>query len=120
MQSARRNRYALSNTCRQGAQAIVTQAFDTQASRLVAIKRVRFGPADERARESFQREVGMLQHLRHPHIVEMIAVDRDDDGNWYLVLEWLPENLGNVITRDGPFTWAEFWERFGRPILDAI
>jgi serine/threonine protein kinase len=91
------NRYALSNTSRQGAQAIVTQAYDTQAGRLVAIKRVRFGPADERSREAFQREVGMLQDLRHPHIVEMIAVDRDDDGDWYLVLEWLPDNLETVI-----------------------
>ena len=49
------NRYALSNTIREGAQAIVTQAFDMQLGRLVAIKRVRFGPADERAREAFQR-----------------------------------------------------------------
>src|ERR1700730_12061669 len=120
MQSARRNRYALSNTCRQGAQAIVTQAFDTQASRLVAIKRVRCGPADERARESFQREVGMLQDLTHPHIVEMIAVDRDDDANWYLVLEWVPDNLETVIRRHGPLTWNDFWERFGRPVLEAI
>jgi Protein kinase domain len=62
----------------------------------------------------------MLQDLRHPHIVEMIAVDRDDDGNWYLVLEWLPDNLETVIERAGSLTWNEFWERFGRPILDAI
>jgi hypothetical protein len=25
----------------------------------------------------------------------MIDVDRDDDGNWYLVLEWLLDNLEN-------------------------
>ena len=93
------NRYALSSTSRQGGQAIVTQAFDTQESRLVAIKRVRFGPADERARQGFRREVRMLQELHHPNIVEMIAVDRDDDGNWYLVLEWLPENLESEIKR---------------------
>jgi AAA domain/Protein kinase domain len=114
------NRYALSNISRQGAQAIVTQAFDTQTGRLVAIKQVRFGPADERAREGFQREVGMLQDLQHPHIVEMIAVDRDHDGNWYLVLEWLPENLESLINRVGPLTWNEFWEQFGHPILNAI
>jgi serine/threonine protein kinase len=79
-------RSCLSQNTRQGAQAVVTQAFDTRTSRLVAIKRMRFGPADERASEAFQREVGMLQDLRHPNIVEMIAVDRDDDGKWYLVL----------------------------------
>jgi serine/threonine protein kinase len=114
------NRYALSNTIREGAQAIVTQAFDMQLGRLVAIKRVRFGPADERAREAFQREVGMLQDLRHPNIVEMLDVDRDDQGNWYLVLEWLPDNLETIIKRTGALTWGEYWTRWGRPLLNAI
>lgn len=114
------NRYALTKTERQGAQAIVTQAFDTQKAMPVAIKRMRFGPEDERAHEGFQREVQMLQDLRHPNIVEMMEVDRDDEGHWYIVLEWLPENLETVIERDGPFSWEEFWQRFGRQILEAI
>jgi AAA domain-containing protein/protein kinase-like protein len=114
------NRYALSSTTRQGAQATVTQAFDTLSGRMVAIKRVRFGPGDERAREGFQREVAMLQGLRHPNIVEMIDVDRDPEGNWYLVLEWVPDNLEDIIVREGALTWRHFWDRFGQPILDAI
>ncbi|NWN18244.1 protein kinase, partial [Escherichia coli] len=81
--------YVLSKTVRPGGQAIVTQAYDPIESKMVAIKRMRFGPEDERAREGFRREVQMLQDLRHPNIVEMIEVDRDNDGNWYLVLEWL-------------------------------
>jgi Protein kinase domain len=114
------NRYALSPTIRQGAQATVTQAFDTRTGRLVAIKRVRFGPNDERAREGFQREVRMLQDLQHPNIVEMIDVDRDPEGNWYLVLEWVPENLEDLIAREGSLTWGNFWERLGHPLLEAI
>ena len=114
-------RYVLSTkVVRPGGQAIVTQAYDPDESRQVAIKRMRFGPGDERSREGFQREVQMLQDLRHPNIVEMIEVDRDGDGNWYLVLEWLPDNLETVIKKHGPFTWDEFLRRFGRPILDAI
>ncbi|WP_407116116.1 AAA domain-containing protein [Bradyrhizobium sp. LMG 9283] len=114
------NRYALGNSSRSGAQAIVTQAFDTQGTRPVAIKRMRFGPADERAREGFQREVQMLRGLRHPNIVEMIDVDRDGDGNWYIVLEWLQDNLETVIQRNGPCSWDDFWRRFGGQILDAV
>jgi hypothetical protein len=114
------DRYVLSSTNRQGAQAIVTQAYDPSESRTVAIKRMRFGPEDERSREGFQREVQMLQDLRHPNIVEMIDVDRDGDGNWYIVLEWLPDNLETVIERDGPCSWDDFWQRFGRQILDAV
>jgi hypothetical protein len=113
-------RYALSATFRQGAQATVTQAFDVKTSRMVAIKRVRFGPDDERAKESFQREVSMLQDLRHPNIVEFIEVDRDGDRNWYLVLEWVHENLEDVIVREGAMPWPEFWERLGHPLLQAI
>jgi hypothetical protein len=114
------NRYALGGTTRQGAQATVTQAFDTLSGRMVAIKRVRFGPEDERAREGFQREVTMLQGLRHPNIVEMIDVDRDPEGNWYLVLEWVPDNLEDIIAREGALTWRHFWERFGQHLLDGI
>jgi serine/threonine protein kinase len=114
------DRYVLTATTRRGAQATVTQAFDTIASRMVAIKRVRFGPDDERAREGFQREVMMLQGLRHPNIVEMIDVDRNPEGNWYLVMEWVPDNLEDIITREGALSWRHFWERFGQPLLDAI
>lgn len=113
-------RYALTSTHRKGAQATVTQAFDLVGSRMVAIKRVRFGPDDQRARESFQREASMLQDLRHPNIVEFIAVDRDEEGNWYLVLEWVPENLEDVIVRDGAMPWSEFWDRLGYPLLQGI
>ena len=70
--------------------------------------------------EGFQREAQMLQDLRHPNIVEMMEVDRDDEGHWYIVLEWLPENLETAIKRDGPCSWEEFWRRFGRQILEAV
>lgn len=113
-------RYALGAQQRIGAQATVTEAFDTQTSRMVAIKRVRFGPHDARARESFQREASMLRELRHPHIVELLDVDRDDEGNWYLVLEWVHENLEDLIAREGAFAWRDFWERLGHPLLQAI
>jgi len=113
-------RYALSNITRQGAQAVVTQAYDTAAGRVVAIKQVKSGLTDGRSREAFQREVGMLQDLRHPNIVELIDVNRDEEGNWYLVLEWVPDNLENLIKKEGPLSWNTFWERLGRPILDAV
>ena len=113
-------RYALGTESRTGAQATVTQAFDTRAGRLVAIKRVLFGPTDERARDSFQREVAVLQDLRHPNIVQLLDVDRDEAGDWYLVLEWIPQTLHDVIVRDGALTWSEFWNRFGSPLLDGV
>lgn len=113
-------RYFLTENTRRGAQATVTQAFDTQANRMVAVKRVPFGPNDARAREAFQREATVLQALRHDHIVEMVEIDRDGEGHWFIVLEWIEDNLEDVIQRNGPMTWTEFWDRVGEPILDAL
>lgn len=113
-------RYALTGNVRKGAQATVTQAFDAQLGRSVAIKRVRFGADDDRGQAGFRREVELLQRLSHPHVVEIVDVDRDEDGNWYLVLDWIELNLEDVIRRDGPMAWQEFWDRFGEPLLDAI
>lgn len=113
-------RYVLSGVVRTGAQATVTQAYDTRTARIVAVKRVRFGPDDQRAREGFQREAGILQSVVHDNIVELIDVDQDADGHWFLVLEWIPRNLEDVIASDGPMSWSIFWNRFGCPLLDAI
>lgn len=113
-------RYVLSEIVRKGAQATVTRAYDSQKSCIVAVKRVKFGPDDQRAREGFQREADILQALKHANIVELVDIDRDDDGNWFLVLEWLPDNLEDVIAREGPMHWSMFWERFGAPLLDGI
>jgi tRNA A-37 threonylcarbamoyl transferase component Bud32 len=114
------NRYMLTEVVRKGAQATVTQAFDSKRAKMVAIKRVKFGPDDARGQAGFNREVELLQRLEHRNIVEVIDVDRDENGHWFLVLDWVPMNLEDVIERDGPIPWQEFWDRFGEPLLEAI
>ncbi len=115
-----KGRYLLTETVRKGAQASVTQAFDRQAGAMVAIKRVRFGPDDARGRAGFEREAESLQALTHPNIVRLIEIDRDDEGHWFLVLEWIERNLEDVILADGPMSWTQFWDTYGEPLLDAI
>ena len=114
------DRYVLTNVTRGGAQATVVKALDKQSAGLVAVKRVRFGPDDKRAREGFQREATMLQKLEHPNIVQLVEIGRDPENNWYLVLEWIDENLEDVIARDGAMPWPMFWDRYGAPLLEAI
>tara|TARA_B100000678_G_scaffold275882_1_gene268185 strand:- start:221 stop:3652 length:3432 start_codon:yes stop_codon:yes gene_type:complete len=113
-------RYTLTEQVRNGAQATVTQAFDVKTASLVAIKRVKFGPDDQRGQAGFQREVELLQELNHPNIVAVLDVDRDPEGNWYLVLDWIPKNLEDVIKEEGEMSWHEYWERFGEILLEAI
>lgn len=114
------NRYMLTENVRKGAQATVTQAFDSHLGRMVAVKRVKFGPEDARGQAGFHREVELLQKLDHRNIVKVIDVDRDHDGHWFLVLDWVPLNLEDVIKRDGPIPWQEYWDRFGESLLEAI
>jgi serine/threonine protein kinase len=114
------NRYLLTTDIRYGAQASVTRAFDTKLNKIVAVKRVKFGPHDERAKTSFAREATFLQDIKHKNIVEWIATDQDEDGSWYLVLEWIDDTLEDVIGRDGAVTWNGFWQRFGSGILDGL
>ena len=61
-------RYVLSDLIRKGAQATVTKAFDRKTSNVVAVKRVKFGPDDKRAREGFRREPQCfsLSRTRYP------------------------------------------------------
>lgn len=113
-------RYALQSDPRTGAQASVCRAFDMADGRLVAIKRMLAGPHDARAAEGLQREVEMLQNLDHPNIVKLLDVDRDVEGNWYLVLEWVPETLEDHILAHGPMAWHHFWDHFGQPLLAAV
>ncbi|TBG15994.1 AAA domain-containing protein [Rhizobium leguminosarum] len=114
------NRYLLTSDVRYGAQASVTKAFDTVLNKIVAVKRVKFGPHDERAKTSFSREATFLQDIKHKNIVEWIATELDDEGNWYLVLEWIDDTLEDVISRDGALTWNGFWQRFGSGLLDGL
>jgi hypothetical protein len=115
-----KGRYLLTETVRRGAQASVTQAFDRIAGTMVAIKRVRFGPDDPRGRAGFEREAESLQALTHPNIVRLIEIDRDDEGNWFLVLEWIERNLEDAILAEGQISWIQFWDTYGEPLLDAI
>lgn len=114
-------RYVMTNESKSGGQGTVTKAFDIVGSREVAIKQMDRARNSIKSSESFNREVAMLQDLRHAHIVDFIEVERDDvDGSWFIVLEWLPDTLHDLIGREGAMSWAGFWDRLGRPLLDAI
>jgi serine/threonine protein kinase len=115
-------RYALTNEpIRHGGMSTVSKAVDLQTSRFCAIKRVKTGSQDDlRFKDSFNREYAALNELcQHPNIVELLDAGTDEAG-FYMVLEWVPTNLVDLITRRGPLEWREFYTSIGRPILDAL
>ena len=71
---------------------------------------------------AFRREVASLRALDHPNIVRMIdAGDDDDSALHYIVLEWLPKRLEDLVApirSDGG--WDDFANLVGLPLLRAL
>ncbi|MCY1059457.1 protein kinase [Nannocystis sp. SCPEA4] len=71
--------------------------------------------ADEDARRRFVDEGRILTHLRHPHLVQVLAVGETDAGAPFMVLERLPgQNLDERLVREGPLPWLEVVEMLGQ------
>ncbi|PCC71245.1 Serine/threonine protein kinase [Nannocystis exedens] len=67
--------------------------------------------ADEDARRRFVDEGRLLTHLRHPHLVQVLAVGETDAKAPFMVLERLSgENLDARLLREGPLHWLEVVE----------
>lgn len=69
-----------------GAFGVVWKARDTQLDRTVAIKIPRHGGSDPVETEKFMREARAAAQLRHPNIVGVHEVGRDDD-KWYIACD---------------------------------
>jgi serine/threonine-protein kinase len=66
----------------------VWKARDTKLDRLVAIKVPRFDHADPQHAELFLREARAAAQLRHPHVVAVHEVGRQD-GTLYIVSDYV-------------------------------
>jgi serine/threonine protein kinase len=100
-------RYVLTNDpVRHGGMSTVSKAFDPQSSRFCAIKRMKgSGGDDVRWKDSFNREYAALTELsQHPNIVALLDAGSDATG-FYMVLEWVPGNLVDLIAKEGPLEW---------------
>lgn len=105
---------------RLGGMGTVQKAFDRETNGFAAIKRMKTSGDQQRLAASFEREVEALRHLEHPNIVKFLKVDRDDEGRWFLAMEWIEQNLEAFLMEHGPMTWNRFLSDFGRPMLSAL
>jgi serine/threonine-protein kinase len=73
-----------------GAMGDVYRAVNTAVGRTVALKILRRGARNnEEIVERFLQEAKVAYLVRHPHVVEVLDVDRDADGVPFIVLEYL-------------------------------
>ena len=87
--TARLNDYVLESPLGQGGMATVFRAVHRPTGQVVALKRMLpHIAADEVFVARFVRELEVSAKLRNPHIVEVQGYGKDDDGTWFLALEY--------------------------------
>ncbi len=100
--------YELTGELGRGAAGVVFRARDPRLRREVAIKLLT--QADARQLERFSREARALAKVRHPNVVNVLEVGRQDQGHPYIVMDLVQgESLARRMARDGPL-----------PVRDAV
>jgi len=111
--------YDLLEVLGRGAFGVVFRAFDTVLQRVVAVKVL--APAlatTSPARKRFLREATSAAQVRHDHVVQIHAVEKEPLP--YLVMEFVPgETLQQRLDRTGPLDAAEV-VTIGRQIAEGL
>ena len=82
--------YDLLRELSHGGQGIVYQAVQKSTQRNVAIKVLLEGSyASEAARRRFEREIELVSHLQHPHIIAVFDSGVAADGRLYYVMDYV-------------------------------
>lgn len=71
-----------------GSAGVVYKAQDRRQGKTVALKVIR-GGQHKKAKEQFEREIGISQHLQHPNIAGIETVETLDDGRLLIVMPFL-------------------------------
>ena len=102
----RLGRYRITNKLGEGGMGVVYAAQDDRLNRRVALKMIRKGAADERARERLWREARVAASVNHPNVCQLYEVG-EDNGELFLAMELLEgESLAVKLTA-GPLACAE-------------
>ncbi|MCL6516422.1 Stk1 family PASTA domain-containing Ser/Thr kinase [Alicyclobacillus sp.] len=102
-------RYDLQEEIGGGGMAVVYRAIDTWLGRQVAVKMLRTQFAgDEEFVRRFRREAQSAASLSHPNIVNLYDVGITEDGQHYIVMEYVDgPTLKEVIRERGPLPVKE-------------
>ena len=114
-------KYKILKILGKGGMGIVFAGKHMWTDREVAIKLLRANLAqDTEIAHRFLREARTSAKIKHPHIVDVLDMGRDDDGSVYLVYELLHgEPLGDRIKR-GDYLPPEEAVAVLAPVMDAL
>ncbi|MFZ2998831.1 MAG: AAA domain-containing protein [Undibacterium umbellatum] len=104
-----------------GGMSWVYRVTEGNGDRYMALKIPRLDASPSEVQLAFQRESKALSNLAHPNIVRLQHFGHSKQLDCsYLLLEWLGKDLTSLIESNGPWSWVNFYEEIGRPILDAL
>lgn len=113
-------KYQLIERLGRGGMAEVYKAHQPSLDRFVAVKMILEAMVDdEEFVQRFQREAQIVAQLRHPHILQVIDFDVDDDLH-YMVMEYIQgKNLKQYIQANGPLAQEDML-RIAWQMADAL
>ena len=112
-------RYELGHRIGGGGMAEVVEAYDRKLDRRVAVKLLRDGSGDPRARERFVHEAQAAARLTHPNVVDVYDVG-ETGGQPYLVMELIEgRTLRQVLDERGPLPVVDWFTVPDRPTSDV-
>ncbi len=97
-------RYRILCAIGRGAMGIVYEAIQISSGREMAVKVLQnFHETSSESVKRFRREAQTISTLKHPHVVTLFDYGLMDDGQPYIVTEFLQGlNLGQVLKETGP------------------
>jgi serine/threonine protein kinase len=116
-----RGTYEVKRILDRGGMGIVFEAEQVRLSRKVAVKVLPGHLArDPQALLRFQREAEIVSLLQHPNVVQIVDFDTTEQGEPYIVMEFLPgESLAARLARDGKMT-LEFALRVAMQVASGL
>lgn len=121
-----RERFTYSTeNCRSGGFSDVYRGVDLRVTppREVAVKIIEGRASDDQSvpyATFFDREVESLLSLEHPNIVQLFDAGLDESGRYFLVLEWIDNDLATWLKTRGEVLWEDFLNEVGLPLADAL
>lgn len=116
-----RKRYRLVSEVGRGTVSTVYRAVDQQhGDQMVAVKLLDSKQPNDYTKEYFRRETTSLRRLSHPNVVRLIESGYDEGKSaFYVVLEYLPKSLYEVISEHPVGAMAWLWPVV-RALADAL
>mmetsp|Transcript_14324 Transcript_14324/g.16247 ORF Transcript_14324/g.16247 Transcript_14324/m.16247 type:complete len:450 (+) Transcript_14324:193-1542(+) len=108
--------YSRTNRIGQGAYGIVYKGIQRSTGSTVAIKRIPFADATPEGGVPCNviREISLLRELEHPNVVRLLDVNQAQQGELYLVFEFVAHDLKTYLDRHQ--TSNDVSKRHGLPV----